>query len=355
MIAVKQSERIERFVGILHEWYLRHRRELPWRDLWDLPRDERAYRVWISEVMLQQTQVARVIGSFKKFIQEFPHVESLAKASNRDVLMVWRGMGYNSRALRLRDGAQQIVDGVMVRRAHHDTDHVPARSRRVSLSSARPELAEGKADGVFPESMEDLLAIPGIGAYTAGAIRTFAFDLPTSVIDTNIRRILHRTFIGPEGIDGTWKADDKKLLPLMEKVMAAWVAAGHRGSDLLSALMDYGSLVQTKTNPKWELCVLTHANLMRARPGSVRASRRDAPKKEPGRMVGATFIPNRIFRGRIVDVLRDHPNGLKFDDIAKWISPDHSDKLNMWLDEMIKKLVQDGMIVRSRNTIRLAD
>jgi A/G-specific adenine glycosylase len=317
MSAVTRGERIDGFVETLHEWYRTHRRELPWRDLWKLRRDDRAYRVWISEVMLQQTQASRVIGSYKKFIQEFPTVEALGAATNREILVAWRGMGYNSRALRLRDGAKEIAT---------------------------------KHGGKFPHAFEDLISIGGIGAYTAGAIRTFAFDLPTPAMDVNIRRILHRVFVGPENADGTWGADDKELMRILDDVIAAWLAAGHRGSDLYSALMDYGSLVQTKNNPKWEICALTEKGIMKATPKNwkpvARGTATEKEKKEPGRYVGTTYVPNRIFRGRIVEALRDHPKGLKFEDIAKWISPDHGQEPEGWLEGLIKKLIQDGMMIQ---------
>jgi A/G-specific adenine glycosylase len=326
MLSVTHNERVDRFVELLHAWYLLHRRELPWRDLWDLEENDRAYRVWISEVMLQQTQVSRVIGSYKKFIQEFPTVKKLGAATNGEILIAWRGMGYNSRALRLRDGAKEIAT---------------------------------KHGGKFPHELPDLIAIKGIGAYTAGAIRTFAFDLPTVAMDVNIRRIIHRVFVGPENVDGTWSADDKKLSVMLQGVIDAWITAGHRGSDLYSALMDYGSLVQTKNNPKWDICVLTQEGIMKATPKNwrpiARGSAKEKLKKEPGRYVGTKYIPNRIFRGRIVEVLRDHPEGLKIGDIAKWISPDHGQEPEGWLEGLIKKLIQDGMMRKKGEKYLLAD
>jgi len=342
---VKQVERVQRFVELLHEWYVLHRRELPWRDLWDLKESDRAYRVWISETMLQQTQVSRVIGSYKKFIQQFPAVGDLAKATNSEILIAWRGMGYNSRALRLRDGAREIVQRVTLRRAQGD-------NAAVMVSSTNH-------DTLFPHTIEDLIAIPGIGAYTAGAIRTFAFDLPTPAMDVNIRRILHRVFVGPENVDGTWSANDATLTKLLETIIGAWIAAGHRGSDLYSALMDYGSMVQTKNHPKWAICVLTEKGIMKATPKNwkppVRGASKERLKKEPGRTVGTTYIPNRIFRGRIVEVLRDHPDGLNFEEIGKWISPDHREELYEWLDQLIKKLIQDGMVMEKKKKYFLAE
>jgi len=276
--------------------------------------------------MLQQTQVSRVIGSYKKFIQEFPTVKKLGTATNAEILIAWRGMGYNSRALRLRDGAKEIA-----------TMH----------------------KGKFPREMKDLIAIKGIGAYTAGAIRTFAFDLPTVAMDVNIRRLVHRTFVGPENPDGTWSQGDDELSGILQDVIDAWVAAGYRGSDLYSALMDYGSLVQTKNNPKWDICALTEKGIMKATPKNwkpvARGSAKEKLKKEPGRYVGTTYIPNRIFRGRIVEALRDHQNGLKIREIAKWISPDHGQEPKGWLEGLIKKLIQDGMMKKRGDRYVLAD
>ncbi len=283
--------------------------------MWNLPENDRAYRVWISEVMLQQTQVSRVIGSYKKFIQLFPTVKKLGAATNSEILIAWRGMGYNSRALRLRDGAKEIA------------------------------LKNG---GNFPHELQDLIAIKGIGAYTAGAIRTFAFDLPTPAMDVNIRRIIHRVFVGPENSDGTWTESDDVLTKILQDVIDAWLAAGHRGSDLYSALMDYGSMVQTKNNPKWDICVFTQEGIMKATPKNWSAPTpgraKEKLKKEPGRYVGTKYIPNRIFRGRIVEALRDHPKGLKIDEIAKWISPDHGQEPKGWLEALIKKLIQEDML-----------
>ncbi len=325
MRSVTHKERVDRFVEVLHAWYVLHRRELPWRDMWDLEEHDRAYRVWISEVMLQQTQVSRVIGAYKKFIQEFPTVHDLAKATNAEILVAWRGMGYNSRALRLRDGAKIVSE---------------------------------RFDGKFPYDVQTLQTIKGIGAYTAGAIRTFAFDMATIAIDVNVRRILQRVFVGPEEPDGNWKTTDKQLSVIMFDVLNAWRDRQYRASDLLSALMDYGSLVQTKNNPKWEICVLSQAGIMKATPKNwvppVRGAAKEKLRKEPGRYVGPTYIPNRIFRGRIVEALRDHPEGLNFEEIGAWISPDHREELHEWQDQLIKKLIQDGMLENNGKKFVLA-
>jgi A/G-specific adenine glycosylase len=334
-----RSDRIRHFVDALWGWYSTNKRLLPWRDLPDVDPNLRAYKILVSEVMLQQTQVRRVVIAFRLFLERFPTLNDLASASSRDVLIAWRGMGYNSRALRLRDAARQIVDA-------------------------------------FPQSMEELVAIPGIGHYTAAAIRNFAFGIPTPCIDTNIRRIFHRTFVGPENPDGTWQKDDRYLLKLAAEALEIAVSSsplgpsftggreekgggGRATAEWHAALMDYGSLVQTKRNPRWDLCVLTKKKLMKT-------DARDWPtknenkiplqrRKEPGRLVGSTFVPNRIFRGRVIDELRDAPEGLSLETLGRNVCLDWSPRRHRaWLRKLVLRLIEEKMVARSGSRYALA-
>jgi A/G-specific adenine glycosylase len=310
-----RSDHIRAFVREIWTWYGFHKRKLPWRDLQISDPTERAYQVLVSEIMLQQTQVPRVIGAFRLFVERFPRLADLANAENREVLLIWRGMGYNSRALRLRDAAKIILE---------------------------------RHAGVFPQSMEELRAIPGIGHYTAGAIRNFAFNIPTPCLDTNIRRVLHRTFIGPENPDGTWKKDDAYLLELAEDILHEAIKTGTT-ADWHAALMDFGSLVCTKRNPKWEICPLTRAGISKSS-HKVVASIPKSAKQEPGRLVGSKFVPNRIFRGRIVEALRDEPAGLTPSQIGPRISVDWESAVHRaWLDGLLKKLVQDKLLRKAKS------
>ncbi len=322
---------IRRFTAVLWEWYARHKRTLPWRDLTDADPNRRAYKVLVSEVMLQQTQVPRVIGAFKVFLERFPLITKLAQSSNANVILAWRGMGYNNRALRLRDAARAI-------------DHAHA--------------------GVFPTSMEELQALPGVGHYTAAAVRNFAFGIATPCLDTNIRRVLHRAFFGPERADGTWSVRDDDLLALAARVLAAAEQTleeargdiprcGAAGAEWHAALMDFGSLVCTKRSPAWERCPLTAAGLMKAA-GKVPTLVR-APKTEPGRMIAGRFVPNRIIRGRIVDVLRDAPKGLGVHAIGAascidWDPAAH----RTWLLGLLRALEADAMISKKKASYTLA-
>ncbi len=324
---MNHEDRVEAFVDAVWDWYPRHKRTLPWRDMPIENDTERAYRVLVSEIMLQQTQVSRVIVIFRTFLERFPTLTDLAQASNADVIMAWRGMGYNSRALRLRDAARSIMD-----------DH----------------------DGVFPSDYDQLLSIKGLGPYTAAAIRNFAFNIPTPCIDTNIRRILHRTFVGPEMADGTWTMSDRELLKIAEQVLQSALKANSyqlSAANWHAALMDYGSLVQTKTSPKWDQCILTERGLMKAMKENwvppVRGAAKENLKKEPGRMVGSTYIPNRIFRGKIVEALRDAQEGLTEEEIGRQICIDWNPELRPWLNSLVKKLVQDKLLHEGLNKYHL--
>ncbi len=143
------------FRKLIWRYYLTHSRPMPWR------RTRDPYRILVSEVMLQQTQVVRVTPFYKNFIEKFPNIRALARAETRDVLRVWQGLGYNRRALSLHKLAKDILE---------------------------------KHDGRLPRDAEHLMALPGIGPYTAGAIRAFAFNEPEIFIETNIRRVFIHFF-----------------------------------------------------------------------------------------------------------------------------------------------------------------
>ena len=337
---------MQAFVEEIWKWYARHKRTLPWRDLKIKNDTERAYRILVSEIMLQQTQVSRVKVVYKNFIQTFPYIKDLAAASNKQIILAWRGMGYNSRALRLRDAAKVIVE---------------------------------EYDGKFPKEYEQLIQIKGIGPYTAGAIRNFAFNLPTPCIDTNIRRILHRAFVGPERSDGSWHKDDACLLKLAMSVLEIAINPKSeirnpkcRDSDLgfriwdfrrttaewHAALMDFGSLVCTKNNPKWDVCPLTAKGLMKAAYKVPKKTLKPkAKKQEPGRMVGSTYIPNRIFRGKLVEELRDSQKGMTIDQLGKNICIDWSPSEHReWLISLIEKLMKDQLIQqKGKHTFVIAE
>jgi len=181
--------------------YQAHGRDLPWR------KTRNPYRVLVSEIMLQQTQVERVLGKYKEFLAAFPDFETLAHAPLPTLLKIWQGMGYNRRALALKALAQKIVD-----------EH----------------------RGKLPQEPEKLITLPGIGPYTAGAIAAFAFNRPVVFMDTNIRRVyIHGFFQDRENVH------DDELIPFVEQTMDAL-----HPRKWYNALMDYGAMLKQKhANP----------------------------------------------------------------------------------------------------------
>jgi A/G-specific adenine glycosylase len=244
--------------ALLLDWYDRHRRRLPWRPL----AGERAepYRVWLSEIMLQQTGVKTVGPYFEKFVARWPDVEAMGRASLDDVLRMWAGLGYYSRARNLHACA------VAVRRDH---------------------------GGLFPDTEEGLLTLPGIGPYTAAAIAAIAFGRRTMPVDGNIERVVSRLFAVEEQLP--------QAKPLIQQLAATLLSddaksrAGDvesRAGDSAQALMDIGSSICTPKKPACALCPLNDDCLSRAR-GDQETFPRKAPKKTGELRRGAAFVVTR--------------------------------------------------------------
>src|ERR1700704_4348090 len=234
--------------ALLLEWYDRHRRKLPWRPL----AGERAdpYSVWLSEIMLQQTGVKTVGPYFEKFLARWPDVNALGRASLDDVLRMWAGLGYYSRARNLHACA------VAVRRDH---------------------------GGVLPDTEEALRMLPGIGPYTAAAIAAIAFDRRTMPVDGNIERVVSRLFAVEEPLP--------QAKPLIQQ-LAATLLADSRAGDSAQALMDLGSSICTPKRPACALCPLNDDCAARMR-GDQETFPHKAAKKTGALRRGAAFVVTR--------------------------------------------------------------
>ena len=225
----------------LLEWYAAQARDLPWRHTRD------PYAILVAEVMLQQTQVDRVIPKWHAWMARFPTLASLAEASRADAIREWQGLGYNVRAVRLHDIACQVV---------------------------------AEYHGHLPRSIDGLLRLKGVGRYTAGAVACFAFEQPVAMVDTNVRRVLGRVF-GLEPTDVDRMADE--LVPA--QAAYAWN----------QALMDLGATVCRAQRPLCLVCPLL--------------AECGGPRPMQPKPAAEFRSSSRYFRGRIIDFLRVLPSG----------------------------------------------
>jgi A/G-specific adenine glycosylase len=193
-------------------WYLDNRRDLPWRKTDD------PYKIWVSEIMLQQTRVEAVIDYYRRFLERFPDVASLAAAQEDDVLVLWKGLGYYSRAKNLHKAARIVAE---------------------------------KFCGRFPDSLEEVKGLPGIGDYTAGAILSIAYNQPQPAVDGNVLRVMARL----EGLE-----DDillGKTKQLVSGLVIKMIPEGHAG-DFTQAMMELGALVCIPQTPRCDECPVQH-------------------------------------------------------------------------------------------------
>lgn len=287
-------------------WFEANGRDLPWR------RTRNPYHVLVSEIMLQQTQVDRVKPKYAAFLEQFPSLEALAAASPGDVIRAWAGLGYNRRALNLQRTAQAVIN-----------DH----------------------EGRFPETPDALRNLPGIGPYTAGAVACFAFERDVAFMDTNIRRVIRRLFVGP---DDAGESSDRELIPMAE----AAVPQG-RGWIWNQAIMELGALICTAARPRCQICPLRGEcrayAVWRAADEDV-FSYTPAPRPKAARAVAESKTPftstSRYFRGRAVDTLRQLEPGswLALAELGPRVKSDWTDADHEWLLTLLRGLVADGLI-----------
>jgi A/G-specific adenine glycosylase len=255
--------------ALLLAWYDRHRRVLPWRPPHGVPANP--YAVWLSEIMLQQTGVKTVGPYFEKFLARWPDVAALAAASREDVLRMWAGFGYYSRARNLHACAVAVV-----------RDH----------------------RGSFPDTEQELRRLPGIGPYTAAAIAAIAFNRPTMPVDGNIERVVSRLF----AVDVPLPLA-KPLIRDLAMTLLGEQVAGHvpsRAGDSAQALMDLGSSICSPKRPACALCPLGEGCAARTR-GDQETFPRKAPKKSGELRRGAAFV---VCRGDEILLRRRPEKGL---------------------------------------------
>ncbi len=310
------AETLATIRGALLEWFVGHGRDLPWR------RTRDPYQIMVSEIMLQQTQVDRVIPKYKAFLEQFSRIAALASAPTAEVIRAWTGLGYNRRAINMQRAARAVLD-------HHG--------------------------GEFPHDLAELLKLPGIGPYTAGAIACFAFEQDVAFMDTNIRRVVQRLFAGPEE---STPASDARLLAIAREA----VPLG-QGWAWNQSIMELGALICTAAAPAcWRCPVQAHCRAYATRrtadeqlfssetapaPQRIRrvAERRESP------YAGS----NRFYRGRAIEALRQLGPGemLPLPALGRRIKDDFTDDDMPWLRTLTDGLARDGLLALEDEQARL--
>lgn len=294
----------------LLEWFREYGRDLPWRKTRD------PYRILVSEVMLQQTQVDRVLPKYAAFLEAFPTLEALAEAPTADVIRLWAGLGYNRRAVNLQRAARTV-------REQHG--------------------------GIFPRDLAAIRALPGVGPYTAGAVACFAFEQDVAFMDTNIRRVVRRLFIGPDESPAAQAASEAGLLTLAAEALPPGESWAWN-----QAIMELGALICRADAPDCWRCPLraecraynerrTADEQLFNYPQQPRTIRRRAAERREAPYAGS----NRFYRGRLVDALRALPEaGSRLADLGPQVrvegfAPDDEP----WLRVLAEGLARDGLLV----------
>jgi A/G-specific adenine glycosylase len=292
--AGQTTERVETIrEGLLH-WFAANARDLPWR------RTRDPYAILVSEVMLQQTQVDRVVPYYDRFLARFPTVRDLAAAPVAEVIRLWAGLGYNRRAVNLQRAAQTVT---------------------------------AEFGGVFPQEPDVLRRLPGVGAYTAGAIAAFAFEQDAVFVDTNMRRVVSRLVFGVQ------PASEQQVI----RVAGELLPPG-KGWEWNQALIEFGALQCTARRPACIVCPLQRE--CAAYP-AIQTAIATAKTTKRARTLEPFEQTTRYFRGRIVDALRSVPDGsdtgLSLNELGPRVREGFSGEDLPWLREIVSGLERDGL------------
>jgi A/G-specific adenine glycosylase len=293
MTAQAETVRRRRVRRRLRGWYRREGRDLPWRRTAD------PWAVLVSETMLQQTQAQRVAARYPGFLARFPTPEAMAAAAPADVVAEWAGLGYNRRAVALHGAATAICE---------------------------------RHGGAVPAELDALEALPGVGPYTARAVRAFAFDLPAAPVDTNVARVLARLVAGAPASRAQAQALADELAPR------------YRPGEWASALMELGALVCTARRPRCDVCPVAGDCAWAASGAGEDPSAETAHRSRPqGTFAGS----DRQARGRLVDALRRAPIAeARLGEVAGVGDPER-------LERVVARLVADGLAERDDGELRL--
>jgi A/G-specific adenine glycosylase len=277
------QDKVKRFQHEILDWYSQHQRDLPWRHTRD------PYRILISEIMAQQTQISRVVIKYTQWLERFPTVVELADASVSEVLKYWSGLGYNRRALNLKKIAEKIA---------HDYN------------------------GIFPQDEKDLISLPGIGRYTARAILCFAFDKQIAVVDTNVRKVILTQIIhNPQGFKLSDSSNNNTLSEKEFEDIAQQLLPHGKAYEWNQALMDYSSAVLKKEK---------------------------IPIPKQSKFIGS----HRYYRSKVLKVLLEKKE-VNVEEIGELIKSDYTIEEKEWLQKLLEELAKEGFILFDRKTVKL--
>ena len=303
----------------LISWFGEAARNLPWR------RTRDPYHILVAEVMLQQTQVDRVVPKYHTFLDQFPTIEALAAAPAAEVIRAWSGLGYNRRAVNMQRTARAVLE---------------------------------QYGGAFPRDITELRTLPGIGPYTAGALACFAFEQDIAFMDTNIRRVVRRVFVGPEDRNATSEA---RLLTIAQAAIPP-----NNGWTWNQAIMELGALICTAATPAcWRCPLRRHCRDYAARrtndeqlfETATATSEQPRQRRLAERRESSYAGSSRFYRGRIVEILRQQPPGtpLALGELGHRIKDGFDDDERAWLLGLLEGLARDGLLLLEGEAVQLPE
>lgn len=304
--SISKKERTHQFQKLLLSWYRVEGRSLPWRTTRD------PYAIVVSELMLQQTQVSRVLPKYAAWMKKFPTLKLLASAPLREVLFFWQGLGYNRRAKYLWLMAQQVME---------------------------------KHQGTFPKHKSDILLLPGIGPHTAGAVMSFAFGQQEAIFDTNAVRVVGRVLHGYKTLP---QLSSKQIVDLLNAALPTKTQV----YQFNQAVMDLGAMICTAKKPTCERCPLqsvcrSYPDILTAQPAQLRLTKKPKETLYFGQ-------PRRIWRGKILRYLHTtSAASVTLAELGSAIQPDFHPSRLPWLSSIVQLLAKEGMVCMKANRITL--